>query len=231
MNRSNEMDGRAAFVARMREVVEKVGGVGELARLSGLSRRAIQNYLAGSNDPSREMLVRMARVAGVGVGWLAAGEREAEEATPRTQPHFERVLRLAEYAFIPMLAATAEGRLDLDEQATFAAVFVDRRWLGTQLGVAAERAMLYSCSDDQMAPTILPGHILLVDTGVTHPGNGIYLLAGEGVAEIRRLQVGPEGILVSSDNPHYQPYRLAHGEAERLRIIGHVRMLWRPWRV
>jgi transcriptional regulator with XRE-family HTH domain len=227
------MEDRSAFVTRMREVVEKVGGVGELARLSGLSRRAIQNYLAGSNDPSREMLVRMARVAGVGVGWLAAGEEGAEGATPRTQIYFERVLHLAEYAFVPMLAATTERELelDLDEHAAFAAVFVDRRWLSTQFEVAAEQAILYSCRDDQMAPTILPGHILLVDTGVVTPGNGIYLLAREGKAEIRRLQVSHDGVLVSSDNPYYQPYRLAPDEAKRLQIIGLVRMFWRPWRL
>lgn len=68
-----EHEDKSAFVARLEETAARAGGVAELAKKSGLSRRMIDRYRSGA-DPTRESLVSLARAGGVTVSWLAAGE-------------------------------------------------------------------------------------------------------------------------------------------------------------
>lgn len=74
----NEKDflpaGRADFVKRMQFCVTKAGNPTALARLSGLTAPAINDYLKGKSDPSRERTIAIAKAAGVSVNWLTTGE-------------------------------------------------------------------------------------------------------------------------------------------------------------
>ncbi|NCC21096.1 MAG: XRE family transcriptional regulator [Alphaproteobacteria bacterium] len=60
------------FVARIRELVDKVGGQSALARRTGLSLGAVQRYLKGG-EPSRTALIRLADAGSVSLNWLAYG--------------------------------------------------------------------------------------------------------------------------------------------------------------
>jgi len=62
------------FAERMEYCAAKVGNAARLSRESGISRRAIGDYLAGRAEPSRPRLVAIAKAAGVCVEWLATGE-------------------------------------------------------------------------------------------------------------------------------------------------------------
>ncbi|MDD2870117.1 helix-turn-helix domain-containing protein [Neomegalonema sp.] len=64
------------FAQRIEQISKMVGGPGELARKSGLSRRVIDKYIAAGSDPSRQRLISLATAAGVSVQWLATGEGE-----------------------------------------------------------------------------------------------------------------------------------------------------------
>lgn len=63
-----------SFADRIAFIAERTGSAAELARRTGISRRAIGTYLAGTAEPSRTNLILMAEAADVAVGWLAAGE-------------------------------------------------------------------------------------------------------------------------------------------------------------
>lgn len=57
------------------EIAAKMAGnATRLAERTGISRRAIGEYLAGKAEPSRPRLVAIAAAAGVQVAWLATGE-------------------------------------------------------------------------------------------------------------------------------------------------------------
>ncbi|TXH34806.1 MAG: XRE family transcriptional regulator [Rhodospirillaceae bacterium] len=64
----------SAFAERMKYCAGKVGNAARLARETGISRRAIGDYLAGEVEPSRPRLVAIANAAGVCVEWLATGK-------------------------------------------------------------------------------------------------------------------------------------------------------------
>lgn len=66
-----------------------MGGPGELARKSNLSRRVIDKYRSGQSDPSRERLIAIANAANVSAGWLATGEgpmRPGDADSPGNPP-------------------------------------------------------------------------------------------------------------------------------------------------
>lgn len=73
------------FQRRMEQAAKLAGNATRLAEKTGISRRAIGEYLAGKAEPSRPRLVAIAEAAGVRVAWLATGEgpmRLAEEMAP-----------------------------------------------------------------------------------------------------------------------------------------------------
>lgn len=74
------------FVARIRRVVDMVGGIAALSRKCHLSRPVIHKYLNGASDPSRARLVSLAQAAGVSVEWLATGAGTPETATSPLSP-------------------------------------------------------------------------------------------------------------------------------------------------
>ncbi|MDT0496484.1 helix-turn-helix transcriptional regulator [Algiphilus sp. W345] len=62
------------FAKRVQEVIEDSGGIGALARKSGIPERTIRKWADGVSDPSRQRLVKLAKAAPVNVAWLATGE-------------------------------------------------------------------------------------------------------------------------------------------------------------
>jgi transcriptional regulator with XRE-family HTH domain len=83
-----------AFRDRLEIVVRGAGGPAALAEASGVSRRMIDRYRAGS-DPSRSTLVALARASGVSIAWLADGQGEMREAGDNTlDADLEEILRL-----------------------------------------------------------------------------------------------------------------------------------------
>lgn len=64
----------SSFPERLKIIVDQVGNASRLGKLAGISYKSISGYLAGSNDPSRERLVAIAKAANVNLLWLATGE-------------------------------------------------------------------------------------------------------------------------------------------------------------
>ena len=83
--------GDAVFVARVRQIIELVGGISALARRCQLSRGVIYKYLNGESEPSRPRLIAMAKAAGVSLECLATGAGAMqEEPVVLPEPDSER---------------------------------------------------------------------------------------------------------------------------------------------
>jgi transcriptional regulator with XRE-family HTH domain len=65
---------RAAFVARLRLILQQWPSADRLARAMGVSPSAFRKWVKGEAEPSRERLVALASSARVPIGWLATGE-------------------------------------------------------------------------------------------------------------------------------------------------------------
>lgn len=66
--------GDSGFTNRMEIAARMAGNATRLSAATGISRRAIGDYLAGKAEPSRPRLVAIAKAAGVSVQWLAVGD-------------------------------------------------------------------------------------------------------------------------------------------------------------
>jgi len=70
------------FPLRMEIAARLAGNATRLAELSGISRRAIGDYLAGTAEPTRRRLLAIAKAAGVSVQWLAVGDESLPPSMP-----------------------------------------------------------------------------------------------------------------------------------------------------
>ena len=75
---------------------------------------------------------------------------------------------------------------------------------------------------DSMEPTIKEGDFIIVDTSKTNvAADGIYAIQAGQETFIKRIQRQIDGsVLLLSDNPHYQPYKVPPEDRETMKIIG-----------
>ena len=67
-----EIPERAGFVVRLQECIDKVGSIGALAKKAGMAPNTIRLYLDES-EPTRPMVISIAKAADVSPEWLAFG--------------------------------------------------------------------------------------------------------------------------------------------------------------
>lgn len=93
-----------------------------------------------------------------------------------------------------------------------------------RLGVRAENLSIVTARGESMLPTIADGDELLVDRAdcALGRGGGLFVARIDGALVVKRLAKGPQGVVVSSDNPAYPPLTVA-----ALEVIGRVVRLTR----
>jgi transcriptional regulator with XRE-family HTH domain len=68
------------FRERLAELAEKVGSYYELAKRAGINEDTLRNYRRfRGTEPSRPVLIALARAGAVSVNWLATGESISSE--------------------------------------------------------------------------------------------------------------------------------------------------------
>ena len=106
-----------------------------------------------------------------------------------------------------------------------------REWLA-RMGVAPGQGVLVKVRGDSMAPTLLPGDLVLIDQARAEGSKGrVYALVDvDGGTRVKRLDRPDRATLVlRSDNPDH-PIELRRGsDLDRLRIIGEVRWSGHTW--
>ncbi|MHB8382728.1 MAG: XRE family transcriptional regulator [Candidatus Binataceae bacterium] len=209
LGRNGASNGISAFSYRLGLVVAReFRSAAEFAKAAGVSPNAMSLWLRARAEPSRDNLVKLAMVAKVPVGWLAAGEG-------KTDPSFlpPEGFRLPGGP-VPHLAFSVELWAQLSDD-----VHGSVPWLGR-------------VKDDAMESTLHNGDFILYEplesdpAAVTNP-NGIYILEG---LEIRRIEwrITERVGVISCDNPAYHastqilPFKKIHLKGK---------ILWRAGRI
>lgn len=195
---------------RLRQELEKRNlSAVELARSAGVKTSFIYDILNGkSTNPSTVKLAQVADTLGINLAWLA-GSATHEHAAHGHPP------ATADFIAIPHVAGGEA-----------APVHFSRPWLRETLRVRPENLRMATLSGDGMAPTILNGDTVLIDTtSLTPTPGGIYVLTDGAALVAKRLEyAGGEKsarLRVISDNPRYGAYEQAASET---RIVG--RIVW-----
>jgi phage repressor protein C with HTH and peptisase S24 domain len=223
---------KAAFVERLQTILAHWPSADRLARATGVSPSAFRKWLKGEAEPSRERLVALARVTGVGVAWLADGEGpepafEPASAARRRSGGRDGSDELYPSQFVllpghPDATATGSSTLPGTTGGPFMALRQD--WVRSILGVEPGRLVLESAIGESMAPTIRDGNMLLIDTtDQTFRNFGIYVLEINGHRLVKRVQRKHDGSLVLiSDHSAYQPDAVDKTTAGGIVVIGRV---------
>lgn len=209
------------FVARLRQLVLRAGSASALARKAGISPGGLSRYLNGG-DPSRRVLIALAKATGADIGWLASGEgpmlngpdSEDDEDVPGA------TLRLLPYFHPP---ASGEHEVTASHQhQEFTSQAFCYRWLNAR-GLNKQNLAVMQVRGGSMSPTLSHGDTVLIDTSDSLvEDDRIYLLENAGNLLLRRLQIELGGQLrVRADNPQHREFVVS---PDQLTI--HGRVVW-----
>jgi phage repressor protein C with HTH and peptisase S24 domain len=188
------------FPARLKQAVGDKSIRG-FARDCGFSDTVLRQYLNGQSEPTRPVLLAIARTANVSVEWLATGQPVAGAKD--------------------LSKASAENYVYKDPLA------FETGWLRTEFPSSFENLLLTQVVDESMEPTLQVGDLVLVDTNdrdLETVSHGIYLLKLDNRLLIKRLQcVADNTLTVLSDHSAYETFSIeASGKSSGLSLMGKV---------
>ncbi|WP_408737421.1 LexA family transcriptional regulator [Acetobacter senegalensis] len=193
---------------RLRQAAQSIG-ITHAAKAAGVPYTTLRDYMNGS-EMKLSAVASLARVCGVTLDWLAygVGETHLNQSPSRPAPQ-----RGGHQIVIPWLDDREEG------------LRVGKGWLETTLTrptIAALR--LTDVTGDAMAPTLLHGDLVMIDTASTQvQGGALYALKVDETVMLRRLDLRlGGGIRVLADNDRYPPQDLSAEDIQSLKVIGEV---------
>ena len=206
---ADEKEQAEAFLKRLKEIVETIGGAQKAAQLTGLSDVQIYRYLRGEAMISLDRADALARTAGVSLDWLADGVGNKRLIAPK--PGSPGVLNILSRSFC--LPATVQGE---------SPVLFSEAWLREVLRVDPSNLLVYHVTSDSMEPAISQGNTVVVDQTSAGPMDGIYLMGTDGTLMLKRVTVETEDCVISCDNPGYGSFRIKKTKWETLEPKGRV---------
>ena len=198
-----------SFAKRLSALMTQRGvSIGQLADATGRSRQSVSYWKTGRNEPTAEVLVRIADVLKVSPLWLKTGE--SDEKTEKVVVS-EDVQGSAGYVFIPeyrLSFGCASGGCDTpewvvqpDRQGAYRREFFQSR------NINPERCRRARAEGDSMEPLICDGDtVLFVEEPEGSPvrDGHVYALRYGGSLKIKRLYRKANGdLIIRSDNSRY----------------------------
>ncbi len=214
---------------------------------SGLSKRAFAESLGihpmvagdielGKRDPSRDVLIRLARTYGVDITWLLTGTRMAEfrDFGDYASNRSDYASNRSDYAsnrqalspatvpvrLIRQEAAAGRG-IEIDDYAESAKVQVPPSFISPY---RSDRVRAVYVRGDSMTGAGLDDGDIVFFTIDERSGPGIFVVSVESALLVKRVAVdrAAQRVTLISENPHYAPRILAGADLDRFTIEGRV---------
>ncbi|KZL17852.1 XRE family transcriptional regulator [Pseudovibrio sp. Ad37] len=216
----NKELGNNTLGRRIRSCAEAVGSGDELSRITGISRRTLENYLSGSSEPKASGLLTIAKAASVTLDWLVTGEgpKKREVAGSVQATSFITIPR------VDIQLAAGTGSLNGDNIEKLEDIPFTKSFLGGKLGrLSAEGLIILTADGDSMDPLIADGDLVMVDKKRNTLSDGVYAFVYGGLARVKRLRPTIQGdVELISQNPEYKDELLKRADLEDFHIIGKV---------
>ncbi|MBP7951888.1 MAG: helix-turn-helix transcriptional regulator [Sphingorhabdus sp.] len=199
-----------------RLIAETGDDYSSLSKLVGRNAAYIQQYIKRGTPKrlgERERAI-LARYFGVDETLLGAPDKDERSGDARTSG-----LRM-----IPKLridASAGPGALVGDDEG-IGQIGFDEKWL-KNMGCQPSHLSLISVLGDSMAPTLIDGDDIMVDSSAANGPlrDGIHVIRIDDTLMVKRLAKGPGGrISILSDNPAYPDWRDIDGAG--ITVIGRV---------
>ncbi|MCC8194758.1 MAG: helix-turn-helix domain-containing protein [Deltaproteobacteria bacterium] len=208
----------------------------ELARVLGVNRSAITQAKSRNAVPQKWILTLSRRYA-LSPDWLEYGDgtphpedrnRPSIVAQPQTLPLPDVSLETIMVPKVKAVLCAGGGSMEL-EAVPVSEHPLPRAWLSR---MGQPNAMVFmDVIGNSMEPGIRDGDMVLVDQSRTEMTVKSVLAVGyEDAIFIKRLEKRPNGVVMLSDNPDYEPVTIDGDELASFRVIGKVVWLCRDCR-
>ncbi len=206
------------FAARLQEIAGEFESKSALARTAGIPPSSLESYLTGS-EPTRPVLVNLARAANVSLEWLASGrgEKKSSPAIP------------SGYAQIPFYDIRSAGGyvypLVNEQVAEF--LILKLEWFGYP-GVRPAALFAIEATQSQ-TPEIEDGDLIVVDSSWRTNFTDRYAKVPKGIYLISLQAKLSVSLILSSSRDAIELFRPAARERVRLGEQGftiHGRIIW-----
>ncbi len=222
----------------------------EIRAGSGLSKRAFAESLGihpmvagdielGKRDPSRDVLIRLARAYNVDITWLLTGDRIAlspgeahfssDYASNRSDyasnrqalsPASQNASATIPVRLIRQEAAAGRG-IEIDDYAESAEIQVPPSFISPYRG---DRVRAVYVRGDSMTGAGLDDGDIVFFTVDERSGPGIFVVSVESALLVKRVDVdhAAQRVTLISENPQYAPRVLSGADLDRFSIEGRV---------
>ena len=208
---------------------------------AGLSKKAFAESLGihpvvsgdielGKRDPSRDVLVRLARVYGVDINWLLTGVSGSSGGPESSSgsPEFSSEGResdgerpdIVEIDFVRQEAAAGRGA-EIGEYPEIRKIPVLRSFIAPR---RPERVRAVEVRGDSMTGIGLDDRDIVFFTPDERTGDGVHVVSVASQLLVKRIHFDPSGMAVHilSENPRYPPRILSGADLELFRLEGRV---------
>ena len=202
---------------------------------SGLSKKAFAESLGihpvvsgdielGKREPSREVLIRLARVYGVDITWLLTGTVSAgtEYAKARNGDDTARDgdALMTEIDFVRQEAAAGRGA-EIEDGAETMRLPVPRSLIAPH---RSDRVRAVEVRGDSMTGIGLDDRDIVIFSTDERTGDGVHVISIGNQLLVKRVHFESAGqaVDVISENPQYEPRRLTGLDLEQFRVEGRV---------
>lgn len=207
----------SAVSERIKGLIASSGlSIRELARRLNVSNVSLSQWAAGKYKPSEEGLEALCSYFSVPPAYILYGDGNAPEA--------QSIALSNNTVAIPLLDVKGSCGIGADIHDNMLSLIrfvrVSYEFIHTYCASASARSLqLLTCVGDSMEPTLSEGDSVLVDVSQKTPSSdGIYAVVMNNRVFIKRIQFIPDGFLLLSDNPKYQPITVS--DADCLNIVG-----------
>ncbi len=218
------MDIQTEIGSRLRSERKRLGlSRVELGTIGGVSEKTQGTYERGERWPDAAYLTSV-RDAGVDLTYVLAEVTERAEAGRRAKRP-RPGLSLHGFSLIPMydIKVSAGGGTFNHDATVLQQLAFRTDWITTHLELDPDVLAVVEATGDSMMPTINPRDTLLVDRSAHRLEDGLYVLAIDDRALVKRVQVLADGsVRLTSDNPVYTSEDIRDQELEQLTVVGRV---------
>lgn len=227
--------GLADFAERVSALLAPYGSIAKASKALGIPASTLSRLSRGSNEPTSESLLSLAKALNVSMEYLLA---LSDEPTPSTLPLSGHPRDVSAFSRVPRLdVRAAAGAGAVNHMPTIEAYLAFPHWMLERLAPSGSKLSFLRAFGDSMEPTIVDGALMLVLENVgdmrlpqrapkrRHAWEAvdIYVFLLDGEVRVKRLRMASHGaVLVVSDNPAYDLEVLLKDDLKRLTICGRV---------
>lgn len=216
-----EPESDKAFIERLRELASIAGSASALAKAAGISQGGLQRYLKGG-EPTRPVLISLAKCTGVSLPWLMTGEGEKLPHRLATQSDDEDI-----YAYIPLYdARCSSGHGAWNERARVLTHLAFTRYSLRKKGLSPDNLACLRNDGDSMLGLIDDDDTVMIDLSRDSlEGEGVYVILLDDHLFAKRLQRQFDGAIhIISENKAYPMMTVPKSGADQLQVVG--RAVW-----